>query len=187
MLNDEKQLLSRLKNNDQKAFDEIFRHYYSRIFNLAYHFLHSREEAQEIVQIVFIAIWENRFQIDEQKSFPAYIQSIARHTIYNQLKKAVYRQRFIDFTIKQTETEEAAVEEAYQYKELQEVLENAIAELPPRRREIFYLSRSKGLSYKEIALKLSITESTVNTQISKSIEFLRKKVKEFGVFLLFLF
>lgn len=187
MLYEEKQLLSRLKNHDQKAFDEIFSHYYSRIFNLAYHFLHSREEAQEIVQIVFIAIWENRVQIDEQKSFSAYIQSIARHTIYNQLKKAVYRQRFVDFTLNQAEAEEAATEDAYQFKELQEMLENAISELPPRRREIFWLSRTKGLSYKEIALKLSITESTVNTQISKSIEFLRKKVQEFGAYLFILF
>jgi RNA polymerase sigma-70 factor (ECF subfamily) len=186
MLFDEKQLISRLKNNDQKAFDEIFNHYYSRIFNLAYHFLHSREEAQEIVQVVFIAIWVNRLQIDTEKSFSAYIQTIARHTIYNQLKRAVYRQRFIDFSVKQAEAEQSVAENTYEYKELQELLENAIAELPPRRREIFYLSRSKGLSYKEIATKLSITESTVNTQISKSIEFLRKKVAEFGTFLIFI-
>lgn len=183
MLFDEKQLISRLKNNDQKAFDEIFNCYYSRIYHLAYHFLHSREEAQEIVQVVFIAIWENRLQIDANKSFPAYIQSIARHTIYNQLKRAVYRQRFIDYTMREAEAETGFTEDNYQYKELQEVIENAIAEMPPRRREIFYLSRSKGLSYKEIAHKLSITESTVNTQISKSIEFLRKKVQEFGAFL----
>ncbi len=180
---DEKQLISRLKSNDQRAFDEIFNHYYSRIFNLAFHFLHSREEAQEIAQVVFIAVWENRFLIDQEKSFSAYIQSIARHTIFNQLKKAVYRQRFIDFTLKQAANEESFAENTYEYKELQEVLENAIAELPPRRREIFFLSRTKGLSYKEIATKLSITESTVNTQISKSIEFLRKKVAEFGAFL----
>jgi len=182
MLYEEKQLVSLLKENNQKAFDEIFKHYYSQVFNLAYHFLHSREEAQEIVQIVFIAIWENRFQIDVNKSFSAYIQSIARHTVYNQLKREVYRQRFIDYSLKQAESENAVCDDSYQYKELQEVLENAISELPPRRREIFYLSRNKGLSYKEIASKLSITESTVNTQISKSIEFLRKKVQEFGAF-----
>lgn len=186
ILFDEKQLISRLKGDDQKAFDEIFNHYYSRVYNLAFHFLHSKEEAQEIVQIVFIAIWEKRFKIDESKSFSAYLQSIARHTIFNQFKRAVYRQRFIDYTIKQTDAEETATDDSYQYKELQEVLENAISQLPPRRREIFYLSRSKGLSYKEIAIKLSISEATVNTQISKSIEYLRKKVKEFGVLLLFL-
>ena len=178
---DEKQLISRLKNNDQKAFDEIFNHYYSRVYNLAYHFLHNREDSQEIVQIVFIAIWENRSQIDVEKSFSAYIQSIARHNVFNQLKKAVYRQRFIDYSLQQSE--EAISDDSYQLKELQEVLENAISEMPPRRREIFHLSRNKGLSYKEIAIKLSITESTVNTQISKSIEFLRKKMHEFGTFL----
>lgn len=181
---DEKQLISRLKDNDQKAFDEIFNHFYPRVYNLAFQFLHSREEAQEIVQIVFIAVWENRLQIDTERNFSAYIQSIARHTIYNQLKRAVYRQRFIDYSLKHAETEEIASDDSYQFKELQEVLEKAISELPPRRREIFYLSRNKGLSYKEIAAKLSITESTVNTQISKSIEFLRKKVKEFGAFLI---
>lgn len=181
---DEKELLSRLKNNDQRAFDEIFHHYYSRIYNLAFHLLHSGEEAKEIVQVVFIAVWENRLQIDEQKSFSAYIQSIARHTIYNQLKKAVYRQHFIDYTLQRAEGSEP-LEDTFHYKELKEVLESAISELPPRRREIFYLSRSKGLSYKEIATKLSISESTVNTQISKSIEFLRKKVQEFGALFFF--
>lgn len=175
---DEKKLLSRLRDNDQKAFDEIFNHYYSRVYNLALSFLHSREEAQEVVQVVFIAIWENRHHIEEDKPLSAYIQTIARNTIYNQLKKAVYRQRFIDFSLQHAEN--TVTEDSYQYKELQEVLENAISELPPRRREIFFLSRNQGLSYKQIATKLSITESTVNTQISKSIEFLRKRVQEFG-------
>lgn len=179
MLNEDKHLISRLKQNDQKAFDEIFQIYYSRVYNLAFRFLHSREETEEIVQTVFITIWESRQKIDEEKSFTAYIYSIARHLTYNQLKKAVYKQRFIEYSLQGTEPVENVSEDTFYFKELQQLLEEAMAELPPRRREIFHLSRNKGLSYKEIATRLSVTESTVNTQISKAIEFLKEKLKDY--------
>ncbi|NJK96749.1 MAG: sigma-70 family RNA polymerase sigma factor [Bacteroidales bacterium] len=117
--------------------------------------------------------------MDGEKSFPAYIQSIARHLIYNQLKRAVYKQRFIDLSLQKGEISENLAEEYIHFRELQQILENAVSELPPRRREIFNLSRNEGLSYKEIASRLSVQESTVNTQISKAIEFLREKLKDY--------
>jgi DNA-directed RNA polymerase specialized sigma24 family protein len=119
-------LIKQLKHDDGEAFRQLFLIYSPRIYNYCRKFFSAREDAEEIVQIVFTAVWENRLQIDENRPFSAYI-----------------------FT----------------------------GELPPRRREIFVLSRQNGLSYKEIARKLSVTESTVNTQITKSIDYIHRKLQ----------
>lgn len=178
-------LLHLLKQDDHKAFDAIFHLYYARVFNLAYRFLRSSSEAEEIVQQTFITVWENRQNIDLEKSFGGFILSIARHQCLNQLKKAVYRQRFIDLSLQNSEAAENNSETILNFEELQQLLKKAISELPPKRREIFILSREQELSYKEIAARLKIKESTINTQISKAIEFLRQRLKEYS-FILFL-
>lgn len=173
----EQELIRKLKQGDEKAFNSLFYHYHARVYNLAKKFLQYKEEAEEIVQIVFIALWENRQQIDENQSLGGYILTIARHWIYNTLKKNVYRQGYIDYITGQNDSFNLKTEDIVFYNELNALLNKLISDLPPKRSEIFKLSRIDGLSYREIADQLSITESTVNTQITKSLDFIRKNIK----------
>jgi RNA polymerase sigma-70 factor, ECF subfamily len=174
---DEKSLIKRLQQDDAKAFEQLFIRYSSKIYNYSQKFLHSSEESKEIVQIVFAAVWENRAQIDEEKPFTAYIYTIARNWIVNNLKRSVYKQGFIEYQLLQIKESKFVTEEEILFNEFKYLLEKCISELPSKRREVFLLSRQEGLSYKEIAEKLSITESTVNTQITQSLEIIRKKLK----------
>jgi len=173
----EQELIQQLKQDNEKAFNSLFYHYHARVYNLARRFLQYKEDAEEIVQIVFTALWENRQQIDENQPLAGYILTIARHWIYNTLKKNVYRQGYIDYITGQNDSFNFKTEDIVLYNELNMLLNELISNLPPKRSEIFKLSRIEGLSYREIADQLSISESTVNTQITKSLDFIRKNIK----------
>lgn len=174
---DEKNLITRLKQDDEKAFNILFYQHHARVYNLGRRFLPYKEDAEEIVQIVFIALWENRYQIDENQSLTGYILTIARHWIYNTIKKSIYRQGYLEHLQYQNKSFEFVTEDIVLYNELNTLVDKLTADLPPKRSEIFRLSRKEGLSYREIAVRLSITESTVNTQLTKALDYIRKKIK----------
>jgi RNA polymerase sigma-70 factor (ECF subfamily) len=174
---DEKNLISRLKLDDEKAFNILFYKHHARVYNLARRFLPYKEDSEEIVQIVFIAVWENRKQLDEDQSLCGYILTIARHWIYNTIKKNIYRQGYLEHLEHQNKSLEFVTEDVVLYNELNALVEKLTSELPPKRSEIFRLSRKEGLSYREIANRLSISESTVNSQLTKALDYVRKNIR----------
>ena len=174
---DEKNLIKRLKQDDEAAFNNLFYQHHARVYNLARRFLPYKEDAEEIVQIVFTALWENRNQIDESLSLSGYILTIARHWIYNTIRKNIYRQGYLDHLERQDKSLEYVTEDVVMFNELNALVDKLTNELPPKRSEIFRLSRKEGLSYREIASRLSITESTVNTQITKALDYVRKNIR----------
>src|ERR1035437_4553223 len=174
---DETNLINRLKQDDEKAFNILFYQHHAKVYNLAKRFLPYKEDAEEIVQIVFIALWENRQKIDENQSLSGYILSTAHHWIYNTIKKNIYRQGYMEHLQQQNISLEYVTEDIVQYNELNALVDKLTNHLPPKRREIFNLSRDEVLSYREIADQLSITESTVNTQITKALDYVRKNIR----------
>lgn len=170
-------LVSKLKDSDISAFNELYNRYHARIYHLALRFLPCAEDAEEIVQLVFVALWENRDKIIEDQPFDSYIFSIARHSIYKALRKAVYRQGYLEY-LKQNHSQTAFVtEDLVMFHELDTVVQELIEKLPPKRREIIRMHRDEGLSYNEIAERLSITNSTINTQLTKAMSFIRQHIR----------
>jgi RNA polymerase sigma-70 factor (ECF subfamily) len=175
----DKILIKSLKDDDVNAFNELYKRYNSRVFQLGIRFLPYKEDAEEIVQIVFIAVWDNRNKIDENQNFGSYILSIARHCIYNALRKAVYRQGYVD-SLQQNKTDHTFItEEVVLFNELDTLLHKCLENMPQKRREIFRLHREEGLSYKEISVRLAITSSTVNTQLTKALNYIRQNIRLF--------
>jgi RNA polymerase sigma-70 factor, ECF subfamily len=173
---DEQKLVNRLNQGDEKAFDALFYRYHVKIFNLAKRFLSRKEDAEEVVQSVFIALWENRATIDESKSLTGYLLTVARHIIYNTLRKNVYRQGYIEYIMTQNHSVDFVTENEVLFHDLNNLVTSLVDQLPPKRKEIFRLSRYDGLSYQEIARKLSISESTVNSQLTKALDYIRKNI-----------
>lgn len=164
-----------LKNNDLKAFNKIFIRYSGQIFRFAYSYLKNTEDAQELVQDVFLKVWENRFFLNEDLSFNAYLYTIARNTIFNYFKKREYDRVLINTLRDQTPT--VIYQDHYQdTSKLEEKTQKAIEKLPPRRRETFLLSRIAGLTYNEIAERLQISSKTVENQISKALKSIREEL-----------
>jgi RNA polymerase sigma-70 factor, ECF subfamily len=175
---DEKPLISELKKGSVPAFNEIFSLHHKRIYNFCRHLYQSSDDAGETVQKVFIALWEQRLQLDENKSIASYLYTIARHMVYQEFRHQVYKKAAYDyFTLNLIELNESTKDDVL-YNELLSFLESVIETLPKRQKEIFKLSRFSGLTYQQIADNLNISENTVDTQIRRALEYVRNKYKD---------
>lgn len=173
---DDKQLVASLRKDNQEAFKHLFNLYHKRVYAFAHNILPSAADAEEIVQNVFLSLWNQRKNLLISGSLSSYIFGIARHFIYRQIQNKLRHEAFTEFFLEQNKDFEFITEEQVLFKELSDIMSDAIKKLPERRREIFILSRMEGLSYKEIAQKLEITENTVDTQIRHALDFLRIQI-----------
>jgi RNA polymerase sigma-70 factor, ECF subfamily len=176
---EEKTLILKLKKGSIPAFEKIFTLYHKRIYNFCLSLHQNSDEAEEIVQRVFVALWEQRTQIDEKKSLVTYLYTIARYMLYQEFRNNVYKKAAYDhFIINSIDLNESTKDEVL-YNELVSFLESVIKRLPERQQEIFKLSRFSGLTYRQIADNLNITENTVDTQIRRALEFIRNRYKAY--------
>lgn len=172
-------LIRQLKKGKVSAFDLIFRNYNQKVFNFCVQMLNKKPDAEEVTQEVFIALWQNREKIDINTSLSTYIFSIARNKIYNIYRKSFYVQEYIEHLNNTDRKFELLTEDQVLYNELKMFLDKTIDELPPKRKEVFKLSRFEGLTYKEIADRMQISENTVDVQIRKALGFLKNAFENF--------
>jgi len=169
----EKTYLSALKNDDAKAFDQLFSDYGKRLYYFAYGYLKSKEEAEEVVQEVFLRIWRNRDQINPDLSFKAYLFKIAWHYIIElferNARQQAYRHKILEEAVKFT----YETNERLDYQILLEKVEKLIQKLPPRQKEILLKRKKEGISIKDIALQLGISPKTVENHLSEAIKNLK--------------
>jgi RNA polymerase sigma-70 factor (ECF subfamily) len=169
-------LVSRLQNKDSSAFALVFRSNFGPLISYAMRFLDTREEAEEIVQDVFVKFWDKCEDLAPDSSIKSYLYRSVHNTCLNQLKhqkvKDAYRQHVIAYMER---TSEITIEHSDPDKLRSEIME-AIDELPPRCSEIFKLSRLEGLKYQEIADHLEISVKTVEVQMGKALRVLREKL-----------
>lgn len=169
----EVELVTRLKKGDQIAFKEIYLKFNARIYNFCIRLLSDKEEAKDVLQYVFVSLWDQRERLDPDKPIEKYIYSLARYSAYHILRRRVYQQAAVEFIITSEPQFREVTSEEIIYNELKCFIDDVIEQLPPRRKEIFKLNRNNGLTYKEIASKLNISENTVDTQMRHSLSFIR--------------
>lgn len=182
---DEKDVLILLKKGDKKAFERIFNAYYHQVYHFALSTLYEKTFAEDITQSVFVALWQHRESIDADKKIAAYIYTIAKNQVYRQTEKILIHNRYKEYVQNMPVLYED-LESNLDNKFLARIIDDLIQELPPARRTIFLLSRKENLSNCEIAEKLSISTKTVETQIRRSILFLKKRL-QYYLSLIFLF
>jgi RNA polymerase sigma-70 factor (ECF subfamily) len=172
---DEKTLITDLKKDKIISFEKIFSLYHRCIYNFCISLYQSPDDAEETVQKVFVALWEQREQVDENKPLGSYLYSIARYMIYSDFRRKVYKKAAFDhFAFNSPETNNSTKDDVL-FNELLTFLESQIEKLPERQREVIKLSRYEGLTYRQIAKQLNISENTVDTQIRRALDFLRNK------------
>jgi len=174
-----RKLVKKLRKGNVSAFDLIFKIYNQKVFNFCLKLLNKQEDAEEVTQEVFIALWENREKIELNTSLSSYIYRIARNKIYNIYRKSFYVQAYLEYMNANDKKLESFTEDEILYNELNRFLNITIDALPPRRKEVFELSRFEGLTYKEIAKRMKISENTVDVQIRKALGFLRNAFKNY--------
>jgi len=187
-MSEEKAIIQRFKAGDAAAFDAIYNKYSKKLYNFAYGLLKDHDSASEMVQEVFVTLWEKRNQVDVKFNFENYIFTIT----YNSIRK-FFRQRSMegkvkDFLFKNSPEVIANTDASIIYNELAEIANKTIENLPPRRKTVYKLSRQEGLSIKEIASRLDISTRTAETQLAKALKYLKEELQTLSLLtLLFYF
>ena len=169
----ESTLIARLRQGDVDSFDTLFLNYSNKLFWFVYGYLKSKEEAEEIVQDVFLKVWDQRHGLDEKRSFSSYLFTIAKNQVFNVLRKKVSEKKYLTFQLNTAEAAHNPVEKELRFREIEKISNEAIEKLPPRRKMVFLLSRDKGMSYQEIANHLGVSIKTVENHMSLALKFLK--------------
>ncbi len=180
-----------LKCGSQQAFDKVYERYADKVYRVCCRMHLQEEEAEEIVQEVFIALWEQRFNLNENLSLNAYLLTITRNKIFTlQKKKVAELSRNFSWQSSQA-TRSKNVEEMLVYQDMESHTFQFIDNLPSRKKQIFILSRRNGLSNEEIAQYLNLSKRTVENniyQVEKAIhQFLLKSKFIIQSLILFLY
>lgn len=173
-----KNIVKNICQSDPAALKELWDALAPDVYKLAYSILRSEDDAKEITQMVFIKIWEVRSTLKIEKEIRPFLFTIAKNSSYDVLRKK-YKEKVLLGNL-QNEFRELTPSEL-DSDVMERVLfrlEQLIAELPEQRRTIFVSSRFEGLTYKQIAERLNISENTVDTQMRRALNFLRKHLAE---------
>lgn len=169
----EKLLVSELKSGNEKAFRKLFDLYYQDIYGYSISILKSKEAAEENVQDVFMKVWLHRENLNPEQSFKAYIFTIARNQAFNILNKAANDVLLKEEIFYESQKSHEYGDYAIREEDCKKLQKQAIRQLPPKRKQIFKMSRKKGMTYEEISQELGISINTVRNQMSKALESMR--------------
>ncbi len=162
-----------LKEGDMVAFDTLYHKYSHKLYDFAKMYLKQKEDAEEIVQDVFVKIWEAKSKINENESFESFLFTIAYNATMSLLRKRVTESKSREYLKTIQLIEEDKIVDELHFKEVSNKVNSLLNDLTPRQKEIFLLSREDGLSHKEIAKKLNISENTVNNHLVTSLKYLK--------------
>lgn len=179
---EERELILLIKQGDEAAFTTFYKAYCHRVYNFCRLYLNGKSAIEEVVQEVFIKVWESRDFIREDDKIKGLLFIITRNLIFNRHRKSV-NEDFYKMTVLSAVEEPYDMEGEIDARNLSEYIDQLIEELPPRRREIFNLSRKQHMSYKEIAQHLNLSEKTIENQIGEALKYLKQNVYMLVLFL----
>jgi RNA polymerase sigma-70 factor (ECF subfamily) len=173
----EKELLMRLAHGDEVAFRAVFDHYHAALFLNVMRLLHTEEEARDVVQEVFILLWEKRAAIDIDKGVGGWLFVLSYNRSVNHLKKKLRREMLEQQADSLDKAGMDAADEALLVKQ-EAVLGDALATLSPQKRKAFELCRLQGKTYEAAALEMGISKHTVNEYLKQAMVAIREYIRE---------
>lgn len=164
-----------------EAFEQLFHRYKKKLYYFSLKYIDDTFDAEELVQTVFINLWEHRKSLDESRSVKNYLYKSAVNLIYNNLKRKAVRRNYVNQELSKPEK---CVNQTYEqifYNELEKKIDNILLSLPPQQQKIINFSRFDGLSHEEIAKKLELSVRTVENQIYRATKVLKKQLKAYRI------
>lgn len=178
--------LKQIQRDDVGAFEVLYKKHYRMVYHFARRFINEASICQDVVQDVFTYVWDNRLQLVIKKSFKSYLLTCCHHTCLNYIKKSATSQRHLSNYMDHSPESEDGYACIYE-EELRESLQQAMSELPEQCREVFQLSRLKGLKHKEIAALLNLSPKTVEVHIYRALKVLRKRLQYIELLIFYFF
>lgn len=181
MISEERAILEEFKKGNHDAFAEIFEHYSKSLFQFSLGYLKSKEAAEDIVQEVFIKIWNSRRNIKTNTSFQSYLFKITLNSVrryFNQLSR--FNDLKHDILVESVDTKSDFYDRT-DYQFMLDKLDEFIKRMPEKRREVFNLKKLEGKSLKEISEELNITTKTVEYHITEAMHFLKTEFEKLQI------
>ena len=181
----ENELLTRIAGGDQRAFGVLFEQRQQLIFNIAYKLTKSRTSSKEIVQDVFLKIWNRREELPAVDNFGAYINRMARNQSIDALRLLAREAlRTVQLQEDQLKKGDSQTEETVQFQETSRILHLALESLPPQQRKVYQLCHEQGLKYEEAAQALGLSPGTVHTHMKQALKNIRNYLKQMDALLI---
>lgn len=185
-IENEEQLVRNLSKGSILAFNTLFRFYSGKLYRFVNGYLRSPEESEEVVQEVFLTLWEKRTELKDELSLRSYLFTIAFNVVKKHFRSKSYLKKYLDSGLWSDINMDTTG--TIDYDSVYNFIKDLIERLPERRKEIFIRSRFEGMSIAEIAQELGISHKTVENQITAALKFLRQNLdREFFPVLLFLY
>jgi RNA polymerase sigma-70 factor (ECF subfamily) len=173
-------LISLWQQGDEMAFDVVYKRYVIQLIMLITRKTGSEENAKELSQEVFLAVYLQKDNLQDIQNFKAYLFGIAKNKLFNYYRHQLVEQKYRRNLLDRVEPIIDDVKEILESKQLQQIIDQEVEHLPPKCREVFKLSRQENLSYKAIAERLNISENTVDQHIQKALRAIRSAVRDYG-------
>ena len=179
---EDKALIIALKNGDEEAFTSLYHRYCNKVYKFCSLYFTNNSSAEEVVQEVFIKLWDIRSYVNENENLEGLLFIITRNMVFDNTRKN-FNESFYHISILAAYDKAYDIEEELLAKDLKVYIDRLVNELTPRQKEIFCMSRYEHLSYKEIAEKLNITPKTVERHINDALKYLKKNIYFLHLFL----
>lgn len=176
----DQELVDLLRQGDRLAFTEIYERYAPKLYYQINQLLHDGDASQDLVQDIFIAVWNKALNIRAEANFAGYLYVAAQNSALKFMRKAHFHTDYLNSLAELEENLNEEYGEDYDVEVLYELIEKEINNLPAKMKTIFELSRKGNLSYKDIAAQLDIAENTVRKQVSNALKTIRGNVQKYG-------
>ena len=173
----EKRLLTELKNGSFQAFERLYNMYSGKLYNFIMRISSGNQYmAEEVVQSAFIRVWEVRERVEPESSFISFLCTIAKNLLMNMYQRQTVEYVYNEYLKNTGVDRDSQTEESIDLRFLNEYIDSLAEELPAQRKKIFILSKRQNYTNKEIAEMMGISESTVATQLSLAVKFMREQL-----------
>lgn len=177
----DEELLPLLTESNRLAFKQLYISHYRGVFAYALKFTKSADLAEDIVQDVFLKIWENRTMLCEVRHFKSYLLKVCKNMTLNMLARASRETRIMDQVVYGAQQFHLDTENRLQQEEYDRLLHEAIERLPPQRKMVFRLCKIEGKSYEEVAVQMGVSAGTVNDHIVKGTKSVREYLRRYNI------
>ncbi|QBQ41581.1 RNA polymerase sigma-70 factor [Sphingobacterium psychroaquaticum] len=172
----EKELIVLLQQDNEGALRPLYENHVKALHYFILRISKSKALAEDVVQDVFVKLWENRAQIDPDQPFKTYLYTIAKRHLLNLLKRVQHETQILDEIRKYTPAVEATTDLQLDYAESNHLVQEAIEKLPPQCKAVFIRCKVQGMTYKNVALELGIAEGTVHAQMVKALRIIKEYI-----------
>lgn len=176
----EKDLLRRCSKGDREAFSILYLQYLQPLYQHTYLFLRCKESSEEIVQNVFVRLWEDKSRFEKIRSFRPFIYQMTKNMVIDHIRRTQAEEKAINHIIRFAETGGLTSEDLLIYKDYLDIAQEAIDQLTEKRRTIFLMRTQQALSIDEIAADLHISRSVVKKQLYESVSRVREHIEKYA-------